>query len=101
MPGHKDPQPDGSVIYQLAAPIQVAGEKIAAFTFRKPLGRDMRELPAGDLKDWNFGVLLDFAGNLAGHPPSTMGLLEAPDVMEVLAIAGGFIGAGRETSASA
>ena len=80
----------------LSAPVQAHGEEIVLLRFRKPKGRDFKQISAESMEQ-PFAMLLDFAAVLADVPPSTMDELEPEDVKAVCEVVGPFMPQGPVT----
>lgn len=87
--------------YTLKEPVQYGSETITELNFQKPRGKHLRGLTIKTAGDggviFSLGDMMDLAGRLATVAPSVISELGADDVMEVMGIVGGFIGAGPET----
>ncbi len=83
--------------YKLKKPIKHGeGETITELTFREELcAGDMRGIPIRD--PMFFDDVMKLAGRLSGQPDAVIAKLAWPDLMGVLPLVAGFMGAGLET----
>ncbi len=78
--GEGKPEKVREVRIQLAEPIQRGSETVEELVLRRPKGKDMRKLPA----EPDIGSILDWAGELAGQPPSFVDELDVEDVEQLI-----------------
>lgn len=97
--GKKSDQSDCAGEVTLSAPIEAHGEELYSLRFRKPKGRDFKQISASSMES-PFQMILDFAAVLADVPPSAMDELEAADVQRVCEVVGPLLPQSHGTGAN-
>lgn len=87
------PELSGPVTIRLFYPIKFGSDVIEDLVFRRPKGKDMRDVPSKVA----VGDMMKLAARLCGQPPSVMDELEMPDFNRVTEVVGNFLAAGQET----
>lgn len=72
-------------------------EIVSKLKFRRPKGKDMRDVPAKP----TIGDLMKLAARLCGQPPFVIDNLEIPDFNRVNEVVGDFLDDGRKTGETA
>lgn len=80
--------------YELKHPIQHGSEEITELRFRAAVGRDLDDLPVGQMR---FGDLRKLAAKLCGHPPTALDSIHPTDLDDVLLITNELLGGGQAT----
>lgn len=78
----------------LQKPIRFGDDVIAELDLREPTAGDFRGLVMRTDGAIDMDTMLTLAGRSCGHPPSVIDKLGCADLMQVLAVVGGFIGGG-------
>jgi Phage tail assembly chaperone proteins, E, or 41 or 14 len=86
------------IVLKLASPVEIDGEKITALSFRPLKGKDLRSVQRQD--GYETAFLLKLAGRLCGQPDLVIDELSGADLMEVIAIVGGFLGGSPPTGSA-
>ena len=85
---------DEKITLKLSEPVQFGSETISELSFRKPIAKDFRNLPVGEITQ---GHLMDLASRLCGQPPSIIDSLCINDLAEVMLALGKYMGSGPKT----
>lgn len=83
--------------HTFATPVEFGSEKVKALEFRAPKGRDLNDLPVGDLTT---GALIRVGARLTGQVPTFFDELEGDDYLAVVNIVTELLGGGPATGGS-
>lgn len=79
------------VTIELKYPVKNGDEQLTSITLRRPLGRDMRRLPA----EPSMGHMMELAACVSGLPDVVWDRMDAEDVTRAMEVIAGFLPAGR------